>query len=483
MHSEEEKKVVGKHARQVSEPEKTQKGVPFAVTALLVVLALACGCVSGYFVGANMSNTAKQLEEAQQRIEDYELLLAGMYTDEIESGEQAEAAQAVQNLEEEGAAALAGQNVVEPEDTEEKVVVEYNGGVILNTEAQATLDKVLADLAFAGEDVNADNIVGDMLADMASEKIAYAKAAELGFTEYDEKDRRDIDALAQSEYDSTVSFYTGGATDEETVRAAQEFLSGENGYTLESVRAEIEAGYWKEKLYGHVTADVTVGAEDISTLYAQRVEAQKAEFEADPTAYESALMSGDIVVYNPEGYRTVKQIFFAFSAEESQRVSEINAQLATETDDAVIAQLNAEKEALYAPLEAEAEQAIEEFNAGADFDDLIGKYGDAGALSADAFSSTGYYISDDTVIWPKSFVVAGMSLMTPGDISEPVRSEQGVHIARFIANVEPGSVPLSNVSSRLTTATQDAKKQETWDQQLTAWLEEAGVVYYPENIE
>lgn len=484
MHSEEEKKVVGKHARAVPEAPRENKGVPFAVTALLVVLALVCGCVSGYFVGSKLSDTADQLKVAQLRIEEYELLLAGMYTDEFHSEAQAEAAAAVLDMEEEGMAALAGENVIEAEEIEEKVVAEFAGGVIMNTEAWEALDLELADMAFAGMILadNTDEILGDVLSDLVSERIAYQKAAELGITEYDEQDRREIDARAKAEYDSTVSFFVEGATDEETLEAARAHLA-ESGYTLEAVTAEIEDEFWKEKLYKHVVADVKVDADDISELYSQRVEQQKATFDADPVAYEAALMSGEIVVYNPEGYRTVKQIFIELDEESSVRAFEIASQLETETDEAAIASLNSELDAIYAPIVEKAEQALAEFRSGADFDELIEKYGDDGALSADAFSSTGYYISEATVIWPESFVDAAMALAAPGDVSEPVRSELGVHVARYIANVEAGSVPLSNVSSRLTTSTQEAKKQEVWEQQLQTWIDEAGVAYYPENME
>ena len=60
MRSEKEnkEKVVGKHHKP---EENSRTGVPFAIVALLVALALACGCVSGYFVGANFSDTAKKL--------------------------------------------------------------------------------------------------------------------------------------------------------------------------------------------------------------------------------------------------------------------------------------------------------------------------------------------------------------------------------------------------------------------------------------
>ena len=165
-----------------------------------------------------------------------------------------------------------------------------------------------------------------------------------------------------------------------------------------------------------------------------------------------------------------------------QRAAEINAQLETETDETVRAELQTELDALYAPLETEAAQVVSELEGGADFDEMIEKYGDEDILGKDAFATTGYYICENTVMWPAEFVDAGMALAAPGDVSAPVRSEKGVHIVRYIANVQAGSVPLSNVSSRLTTATLEYEKDKAWDEQMQLWRDEANVVFHPEYM-
>ncbi len=64
----------------------------------------------------------------------------------------------------------------------------------------------------------------------------------------------------------------------------------------------------------------------------------------------------------------------------------------------------------------------------------------------------------------------------------PVRTADGVYVVRYIANVTPGAVPLSNVSSRLTTETQQSVKDKAYNEQLDAWMEEANVTFYPERM-
>ena len=166
MHSGEEmKKNTGKHQRP-------KQGTPFAVTALLVVLALICGSVAGYFYGTRFSDVANQLVEAEKRIEEYELMVAAMYTDDYATGVEEEEALVAENN---GSAALTGTNVIVTEAAEIFVVVEYNGGEIRSDEAMEVYEKVLSDRAMAGEDVSLikDEVVDQVLAVMADERFAF----------------------------------------------------------------------------------------------------------------------------------------------------------------------------------------------------------------------------------------------------------------------------------------------------------------------
>ena len=482
MSSEKENKTVGKHQRIEPEAEKnTGKGIPFAVTILLVVLALACGCVAGYFYGTKLSDTADRLAAAENKISEYELLFAGFYTDEYEMETEAEEAARIEN---EGTAALTGENVIETESAEVFVVVEYDGGDITSDEARIVYEQALSDYAMMGEDVSesGDLILDMVLFDMTSERIAYKKAVELGLTDYSDAEIAEIDAIAREEYNATVNFYAGDAADEEAVARAQEYLSETEGYTYEGVRADIMDEYWREKLYAHVISGVSVDADDIAAVYSSRLSEQQARYDADPTEFENDLLGGEIVVYYPAGYRTVKQIYFALDVEDVARVAEINEQLAAETDAAVIESLNAELDSIYASAEQEANDVIAQFQGGADFDQLIAENSDYNDMADGTFSSPGFYISEKTVFWPAEFVEAAMALVNPGDISAPVRTPEGVYVVRFIANVEAGSVPLSNVSSRLTTETQEVMKEQAYDEQLSIWMEEANVQYYPERM-
>ena len=178
-------------------------------------------------------------------------------------------------------------------------------------------------------------------------------------------------------------------------------------------------------------------------------------------------------MYYPAGYRTVKWISFELDETAAQRAEEIRAQLETETDEETRTTLQQELDGLYGALQSEAEDALGTISGGGDFDQVAASLGSDGAT---------YYVSEKTTLWPPEVVQAAMALANPGDISQAVVTEDGVYIVRFIANVEAGAVPLSNVSTRLTTQTREQKAQQAYDDQVETWISEANVTYFPENM-
>lgn len=470
MHAEEtqKKKIKGKHHR-APQPQ----GVPFSLVALMVVLALLCGCALGYMGGTRLSRTAKDLKQAQQRIEEYDLLLAQLSTDESENEILADLP-SQEPAGDEGLAALSGEEMTTFAG-EPQVVAQFDGGTILSDEAAQRYEAALADSAFSGEDVSnrTGEILTQVLHDMVGEKLAYLKAQEMGLLPYDEADQRAMDAQAQSEFDDTVKFYAEDASSEAALQAARQYLEQEEGITLETVRDDVEQDYWQTKLFNRVTENLDVSADDITALYNQLLTEQQAEFEADTDAFETALLGGETVVYYPAGYRTVKWISFELDETAAQRAEEIRAQLETETDEETRTTLQQELDGLYGALQSEAEDALGTISGGGDFDQVAASLGSDGAT---------YYVSEKTTLWPPEVVQAAMALANPGDISQAVVTEDGVYIVRFIANVEAGAVPLSNVSTRLTTQTREQKAQQAYDDQVETWISEANVTYFPENM-
>ncbi len=457
-------------------------GVPFGLVTLLVILSLICGGALGYVGGAKFSQTAKKLRAAEAAIDDYEMTLMEMYSDEFDRAANAAS--------DDGAnAALAGGDLGVASESEPVVVAEFDGGVVMSDEAAEAYQTELASYALGGADVadNAGAILDTVLEDLVGEKLAYLKAEEKGYTTIGDADRAEIAEAAQAQFDETVHFYVDivredGMTDEDAYDAAVRYLADNESYTIEGVTADVEAHWWHEKLYDEVVAGVNVTSDEITAAYNEQVAAQEDLFAASPEEFEYALMNGDMLLYYPAGYRTVKHILFALDDEAQARVTEISVQLSTETDQATVDSLNAELDELYAPLEAEAQGVYEQLQNGGDFDSLMLEYSDDEEMNGGVFAQTGYYVSADSVMWSEMFIEACMALQNPGDLSQPARTEGGVHIVLFAQNVQPGAVPLSQINADMTQATLDSARFEAWQVARQGWIAAANVKYYPERL-
>lgn len=464
------------------EGRKNSRGVPFGVVTMLVILALVSGGALGYLGGVNLSGTAQKLKEARRTIDNYEITLMEMYSDEFDRAAAAAA--------EEGAnAALAGTDMGVASEEEPVVVAEFDGGVVMSDEATSAYQREVANYVLGGADVtgSTEEILDTVLQNLVGEKLAYIEAEKKGYMNLTDADRAAIAERAQAQFDETVNFYIDivreeGMSEEDAYAAAVSYLAANEGYTLDAVTADIEANWWHDKLYEEVVAGATVSADVITTAYNDRLAAQEALFTSDKTEFEYALMNGEMVLYYPEGYRAVKHIFFALDEDAQARAAEIYAQRAKEEDQAAIDALNAELDALYADAEAEAQAAYEQILGGADFDVLMDERSDDAEFAHGAFKDTGYYVSADSVMWSKMFIETCMALENPGDISAPARSEGGVHIVRYLANVQPGAVPLSQVNAEITEATIESARFEAWQVAQQGWIAAANATFYPERM-
>lgn len=484
---------MGQEAEKMQSEEKTTpakkkkrrgQGVPFGLVTLLVVLALVCGGVAGYLGGAKFSGAARKLKEAQATIADYELTLMEMYSDEFEKAAKTDQS----SFDSKANAALSG--AVSVSDSAEPVVVaEYTGGTVMSDEAVREFQTTLSNYALEGTDVTqtASAILDTVLENLVGDKVAYQKAVEKGYTTLTDDDRAQIAAKAQAAFDETVDFYLDivredGMTDDDVYAAAVKYLADNEGYTIDTVTQTTEDHWWYDKLYADVVSGVSVTADQINAAYNEQLAQQQTLFTQTPKEFENALLNGDMILYYPEGYRTVKQILFELDDTAKARVSEIAEQLKTETNQDTIAQLNAELNELYAPAEAKAKEAAQKIKDGSNFDEMMQQYSDDDELNNGAFSSTGYYVAQNSVMWPEDFISACMALANPGDVSNPVRSDGGVHIIQFVANVQPGAVPLSQVNAQMTQSTLESAQFEEYQSQLQTWLSQANVKYYPERI-
>lgn len=345
------------------------------------------------------------------------------------------------------------------------------------------------------------------------------------------------------QYKSNFATDSSGAekTDEEAVAATTEFLN-QNGLTTDAMLAQMTKDHVRESLQASVTADVTVSDEEVRAKYDSMVSADQEKY-ANDRSYNNARNSGAVIAWNPGGYRTVKHVLVKFSDDQAKRYRELhntldslNAELevldkppatkapaeaakaddgknesktapaeaeagqktenseTSETEEAAVEprtreqiqadldRANAGLEALYEELMPKAQEVVVAFNSGADFDSLIEKYNEDPGMTKEPTKTQGYAVSANSTAWEKAFTDGAMAISEVGQISDPVRGSNGLHIIYYMGDVTPGAVPFEDISESVSKQALSDKVSDTYDKQVAAWIEEATPVYYTDRF-
>lgn len=473
------------------------------LAAVLLAIALLFGVIFGYAFGRKTGH--ERLKAAQSQIDELaDAVEESSRNDDVfeaatdPDNEEALSDLAGEGMEAEGNELLGGDELVaEADETESAVepvvVAEFNGGKIMSDEAAQIYEEQIALYAFAGyteEEISGD-LMDEVLTELVTDRVLRAKAAELGLDTPSPEDEQELAALAQEDYDETVGMVEDllredGAAEDGIHEAAIEYLKNDEGVTYETVLESSRQDWWMGKLYDETVKDVTVSDEDVQAVYADLVETQQESFDASREDYEFTQMNGDLIVYNPAGYRAVRELLVALDEDALSKVFELNEQieeLNEESGAEEAARLEAELAECYTAAEADAQAALEQLRSGADFDEVVRKYDPDSMFQNEELQKTGYSICEDSVFWPQNAIDAAMALQNVGDLSEPIRVENGVAILMYAGEVPEGSVPLENVREAIREELLESTQYGAYKAQVDAWMQAADPKYYPERMQ
>lgn len=412
-------------------------------------------------------------------------------------------------------------------DVYETVLAEYDSGTV-------TVADIIYDFnyqwsyyyqlyAMAGMELDEETVamLRDSCVDAAVERAAQSAEAERRGIALTEEELAEAEQTARQLYDESYASLLSQATDaDEDVRAARtEYELYASGQDYETILAYYTAEALNSKLREQEDAGITdPGEESIEQAYDQRVESDEANYADSPASFESAMTSGTLVTWMPEGYRTVKHILVipdesvltpyqeAKSELDSMQteLDSLNEQLLAATDDdpaegeeaadpaALETQIAAQEAAIAAAEEAlqpladaclaDVQDTLDEIqsrlDAGEDFQTLIDEYGEDPGMQNEPTATVGYYVSADSTTWDTAFRDAAMLLSNVGDVSEPVLSMSGVHIIRYESDVTPGPVPLDDVRDQLFDEALTAAREEHYGALLDEWVAAIHPVYH-----
>ena len=394
-----------------------------------------------------------------------------------------------------------------------QIVARFGDNIIWLEDVQGEYDAVAAQYeaygmslaAYGLEDVVKRNIVDSLV----QNAVLFAKAQELGLDQFDEETEASLEAEAQSLLEQYIDYYIQNVypdaeevTDE--MRAEANAYWTANAMDADGLKQSLRESAVLDAVTEYITKDVEVTEEDIQAAYEALVEQNKANYAEDRT-YNSDRGSGVAIAWNPEGYRAVKHVLIMFSDEQAQVYSELQSQLNNlnseraaienpseddeETEQRTLAEVDAdiaacalEIEQLYSLLLPTAEEVIAAFEGGADFDELIEQYNADPGMQNEPTASQGYAVAENSTYWEQPFTDGAMSIANIGEISAPIYGSNGIHIIYYLADIEPGEVGLEAIRESVTQDAEEQKLQSTYDDQVAAWIEEAGVEYHYESF-
>lgn len=484
--------------RQAPRRKKRRRaGVPVLLTVVLLILALLMGGLGGFVLARRTDTHIHELQAVRDRVTELEntLTLIGYPVSGDVDPEQwlYDATANDSALDDLSGAAWAEDeddlwqdddllSATLPEDIDPVVVAEFDGGTLMSSEVIPAYNDQLTNRIFSGEDAAevAQDTLNDVMADLVADKLVAAKAEELGLTTLTDEDLSQIDAEAARSFEVLLTDYIAFALNGEGDReSAAQRLAEESGVTAETIAQSLKADWWSRKYFDYVVKDVAVTDEEARARYDELLADQRQAFAENPEAFEGAHLAGDVIVYRPEGYRAVRDVLFALSAEDAAEAARLADQLEQGAADE---DAKAQLDALYAPLEAKAQEAEQKLADGTAFSTLMDEYGCSEAIRSEPLRTEGFYVSDHSYVNSTEFVEGSMMLERPGQVTAPLRSGYGVHLVEYVGDVTSGEVPFEEAMEAVRAEALKTKQEAYYAQQRQALLAGANVKYYPERL-
>ena len=380
---------------------------------------------------------------------------------------------------------------------------------------------------------DAATILEMVLDDQKDVLVARQQAVKLGLDQFTEEELAELQAKAEETYKSNLETIKSGVlvTDKlgDELEAEAKAYADAHGASLEDCLKDAKNQRLLEKIESYVKDPVTVTDEDVQKALDERVESEKASYEADKTVFGSNLNNGADCYYAPEGYRFVKRILLKFaeedanaitaadtavkdaeanytSAQESESVAQSaldsaaegadTAALQTALDEAkaltasALDELNAAKaifedanKVAAANIKAKADEVYALASAeGADFDALMAEYGEDDGMKKDPAMTNGYAVCEG-FNFVEPFLNTALSMEKEGDVSEPVLSSFGYHIIKFAGTIQEGvRMTLDEARAKLESTLLSQKQQDAYTEALEKWVSEADVQTFAKKM-
>ncbi len=318
------------------------------------------------------------------------------------------------------------------------------------------------------------------------------KLTEAGKNDFSETELEDLNQAASSKYDEFWQLLyqqmqkANESVEEKDVTETMEAM----GYTFEAILNEYILQARQNRAVELFVGDFALSQEQVDAYYEEQfVAPDREDYQDNLEKYESEILANDNEsFYTPEGYRYIRQIVLQYPEEAISACKRLQIQMsraaqsltkalqtltlaATKFDgttdaiseakaaydsaaeqmtDAQNQYMDALRQATEPLIKDQIDEIMSQYNAGIDFGTLLDKY--STDRTDKNLNGDGYPFHPDSPNWPQPFTDAARALEKPGDISEPVYTDQGVHILYYAGDVPAGDHVLTDDERKLLNA-------------------------------
>lgn len=420
------------------------------------------------------------------------------------------------------------------------VIIEVAGQTYVKSEVQQATENILDyqeyiySLYGMGYDrTDADHIAAakeSAISALIEEAVTKQKAQEYGVDQFTDEELVDLMASVDETYDSyasyiTTSYFADTELTGDELDAAVEAKMLELGYGSKDEMLEQEKQSAAiDKLKDYVVKDVAVTDDEIQSAYDTNVANAISAYASTLTQYASDVTSGSIIYDVPAGYRYVKNLLIKLSDEDSTAIQTLTTDISdkqssldstisaiadlpedatTDTEDQaksreeltalsesltteiadLQAQLEMATENAYAAIQPTVDEVVAKLAAGESFDALLETYGQDSGMTVEPAKTTGYLVCEGLTTYVNEFITAAMALKNVGDVSDPFRTDYGIHIVQYTSDVEDGVVALADVTDPLKAELLTDKQNTFYDDTVSQWVTDAKAKTYADRLD
>ncbi len=344
---------------------------------------------------------------------------------------------------------------------------------------------------------------------------------EKGKADFTDAEQEIMRSMAQSRYEQLwQGLYQKlrESSEDVTEKQVSEWMN-KQGYTVDAIFREYRIQELQFRAFEMYCKDVTITTKDVAAYYENTYVAPDRErYEHDVPLYEKEiLLKNNEAFFVPEGYRYIKHILLAYPddlmdalrpyaerlkaaqeklqeayqslADAATQVAEMNDLLPwreaydeakAEETGAEQAYLDKREEALDM-LKPVTDEIIRRYQAGEPFENLMKEFStDKNFQSPE---EPGFPFHPESTNWPEAFRAAAAELEKPGDLSQPVATDTGIHIIQYAGDMATGAHALTDEEQKaLEEAALYAARLDRLHTLMETWKQDYEIETHPELI-